>query len=46
MQKLVRTYKKLKQEHNRCGIIMLMKEGHCGYYRACRIIAEVEGMKK
>jgi len=44
--KLVRTYKKLKQEHNRCGIMMLMKEGHCGYYRACRIIAEVEGLKK
>ena len=40
--KLVETYKKLKKRLGSCGIWMLMKEGHCGYPRAKRIISEME----
>jgi hypothetical protein len=40
--KLVETYKKLKKRLGSCGIWMLMKNGHCGYPRAKRIILEME----
>lgn len=41
--RLVSIYKELKEEHGQVGIWMLMKAGHCGYPRAKRIIAEMEG---
>lgn len=41
--KLVATYQALCQEHGKVGVMMLMKEGHCNYYRAKRIIKEMEG---
>lgn len=40
--KLVRTYKRLVKKHGYCGIMMLMKVGHCGYPRAKKLIAEME----
>lgn len=40
--KLVITYKKLKKQYGYCGIWMLMREGHCGYPRAKKLIAEME----
>ena len=40
--RLVRTYKRLVKKHGYCGIWMLMKVGHCNYYRAKRIISEME----
>jgi hypothetical protein len=42
-QKLVDTYQELKKVHGYVGIWMLMQEGHCGYPRAKKIIAEMEG---
>lgn len=35
-------YLRLTKKHGRVGVWMLMKEGHCGYPRACRIVAEME----
>ena len=40
--RLVNTYHELKKVHNNVGIWLLMKEGHCGYPRAKKIIAEME----
>lgn len=41
-QKLVRTYERLKKQYGIVGICKLMKEGHCGYPRARKIITEME----
>lgn len=41
-KKLVRIYKRLVKKHGCCGIWMLMKEGHCGYPRAKKLVAEME----
>lgn len=41
-KKLVRTYKRLVKKHGYCGIMMLMKVGHCGYPRAKKLVAEME----
>lgn len=41
--RLVDTYHELKKVHGFVGIWMLMKAGHCGYPRAKKIIAEIEG---
>ena len=41
-EELIRTYKRLVKEHGHCGVYMLMKEGHCGYPRAKRIVCEME----
>lgn len=41
--KLIATYQALRQEHGKVGVMMLMKEGHTNYYRAKRIIKEMEG---
>lgn len=41
-EKLINTYLELKREHGQVGIWMLMKVGHCNYYRAKRIISELE----
>lgn len=40
--KLIETYHSLYQEHGKVGVMMLMKEGHCNFYRAKRIIKEME----
>jgi len=41
--RLIKTYQKLKEElDGHVGIWMLMKVGHCNYYRAKRIISEME----
>lgn len=42
-EKLVATYMTLYQEHSKVGVMMLMKIGHCNYYRAKKLIAEMEG---
>jgi hypothetical protein len=41
-QKLIATYKELKEMHGKVGIWMLMKVGHTGYGRAVRICKELE----
>lgn len=41
-EKLVATYKALYQKHGKVGIMMLMQEGHCNFYRAKRLIAKME----
>lgn len=40
-KKLAITYKRLVKKHGYCGIMMLMKVGHCGYPRAKKLIAEM-----
>ena len=40
--KLVNTYKELKEKHGQVGIWMLLRVGHCNYYRGKRIIAMME----
>ena len=42
-EELIRTYKRLVREQGHCGVYMLMKEGHCGYPRAKRLVSEMEG---
>ena len=44
--KLVETYKALYQEHGKVGIMELIKEGHCNYYRAKKLIEEMEDESK
>lgn len=41
-EKLIATYKALYLEYGKVGVMMLMKDGHCNYYRAKRLIAEME----
>ena len=40
--KVVRVYKRLVKEHGHCGIWKLMKNGHCGYQRAKKIVNEID----
>ncbi len=40
--KLIETYYKLKREEGHVGVMRLMEVGHCGFYRAKRIIAEMK----
>lgn len=41
-EKLVATYKALYKKHGKVGVMMLMEEGHCNFYRAKRLIAKME----
>ena len=42
-QKLIRTYMFIRTHEGDCGVWRLMRQGHCGYPRACKIVAEMRG---
>ena len=44
-EQLKRLYLMLFKERGKVGIYMLMKVGHCGYPRACKVVKEMKSRK-